>query len=112
MTAAVCVIAAEPPATARAMPKSMTLTTPLAGQHHVARLDVTVNDPGTVAELEGRADVGGDFQRPLDREPAFLRKHVAQGAALDELHDDVGDCCSAAGFLAGVVDRHDRGMVQ
>ena len=111
MTAAVCVIAAGTRHGAGDA-EVHDLDDALAGQHHVARLDVTVNDPGTVAELEGRADVGGDFQRPLDREPAFLRKHVAQGAALDQLHDDVGTAAPPLGFLAGVVDRHDRGMVQ
>ena len=41
-----------------------------------------------------------------------LAEHVAQGAALDVLHDDVRHRYPVVDVLAGVVDRDDRGMVE
>ena len=84
-------------------------------EHHVAGLDVAVDDAGAVAVVERRQHAAGDLERPLGQDLAALAQDVAQGPAGDELHDDVG--LRDAGpvgrlLLAGVVDGHDRGVVQ
>ena len=90
ITAAVWVIVEEASAIARAMPKSITLTSPVGREHHVAGLDVAVDDAGAVAVVERGEHAAGDLERPLGQDLAALAQDVAQGAALDVLHDDVG----------------------
>ncbi len=85
------------------------------GEHHVARLDVAVDDPGAVAVVERRQHAAGDLQRTLGEDLASLAHDVAQRAALHALHHDVG--LGHAGpvgghLLARVVGRHDRGVVE
>ena len=84
------------------------------GQHHVARLDVAVHDAGAVAVLQGVQDAVHDLQGPLGQQLAPVVQHLAQRAALDVLHDDVGLDVAAVGrhLLAGVVDRDDVGVVE
>src|SRR6185437_13302776 len=83
------------------------------GQHYVARLDVAVDDAVPVAEVEGRTDVADDLQGPPGHQPALGREHLLEGAAVYELHDDVGQLFAGrTALLAGVVDRDDRRVVQ
>ena len=84
-------------------------------EHHVARLDVAVDDPGPVAVVERRQDAAGDLERARRQDLAALAQDVAQRPAGHELHDDVGlrDAGPVGGLLlAGVVDSHDRRVVQ
>src|SRR5207247_9722573 len=63
----------------------------LAGEHHVARLDVAVDQAARVGGGERVADVGGDRGGPAGRRRPADAQQVAQGAALDVLHhDEVG----------------------
>ena len=85
------------------------------GEHHVAGLDVAVDDPGAVAVVEGREYAGGDLESTLGQDLATFADDVAQGAPGDVLHHDVGlGDVAAVGrhLLAGVVDRHDRRVVE
>ena len=85
------------------------------GEHHVAGLDVAVDDPRAVAVVERGQHAAADLQGPLGQDLATLAEYVAQGAAGDVLHHDVGLGDTGAvggGFLAGVVDGHDRRVVQ
>ena len=63
------------------------------GHHHVARLDVPVDQAHLVADLQRRQHVRGDLQRLVGGHRAVLPdvrvEHRAERAALDVLHDDV-----------------------
>ena len=65
-----------------------------------------------VAEVQRHAGVGDD----LDRSPGWqwtVGVHdIAQGDALDVLHDDVGQRAGGRFGLAGVVNRHDGRVTQ
>jgi hypothetical protein len=77
-------------------------------QPDVGRLQVAVNDPAGVRVLEGAADVGGDPDRALHREPAALGRHQALDVAAGHvLADDEG----IAVLLAGIENRDDVLMV-
>ena len=113
ITAEVCVIVVAPLASARAMPKSMTLTWPVW---------VSMTLPGLMSRwmmpcrwLNSRAEQmsADDLQRPPRHQPALGRQHLLEGAAVDELHDDVGQLFAGrAALLAGVVDGDDRRVVE
>ena len=86
-----------------------------AGDHDVRRLDVAVHDPVAVAEVQGAAHLGDDLHGAPRRQPSLGLEDVAQRPALDVLHHDVrhlGVAVRATVVLAGVVDRHDRRVVQ
>src|SRR6202008_4125761 len=51
-------------------------------QHHVAGLDVPVDDAVPVAELQGGADVGGYFQGAAGHQPPFGGQHLLEGPAV------------------------------
>ncbi len=80
--------------------------------HDVRGLDVAVDDAVLVAEVQRLAGVGDD----LDGLPGWDRSvavhDVAQRHAVDVLHHDVGQRAGRRLGLPGVVDRHDRGVVQ
>ena len=68
-----------------------------------------------MAVVEGGEHAGGDLQGSLGQDLAALADDVAQGPPGDVLHHDVGlGDVAAVGrhLLAGVVDRHDRGVVE
>ena len=108
MTALVCVMVAWPLASARAMPKSMTLTW---------LVSESITLPGLTSRwmmwclwLKSRAahmsattsQATAESKRPSAMQDLF------EGAAVDELHHHVGD----AGVFAGVEDGDDVGVVQ
>ena len=53
-----------------------------------------------------------EAHRALGGQRALPAQHVAQGLALDVLHDDVGGRAQGGAVLAGVVDRDDGRVVQ
>ena len=78
-------------ATARASPKSTTLTVPSVADQHVLRLDVAVHQPGPVRGGE-RGQHRLQHRDGLVRaQPAALPQHVAQRAAGDQLHHQEHD---------------------
>ncbi len=79
---------------------------------HVGRLDVPVHDPVLVRVGQRLQHPGDDDQRLLRRRGLRVEQQVADGAALDELHDDVRDGLTGHGVLAGVVHRHHRMVVE
>ena len=82
------------------------------GQHHVAGLDVPVHDAVAVAVVQRPQHPVGDLQRPFRQQPPVVAQQVAQGPAVDVLHHDVGHRGRPDHVLAGVVDRHDAGVVE
>ena len=117
MTACVCVMVAAESATARAMPKSMTLTAPVGVSMTFAGLMSRCTMPAwweyssaesTPAVISTASSMGT---------ACAVAQDVAHGVALDVLHDDerhVGDDAGGLGedVLAGVVDRDDRRVVE
>ena len=84
-----------------------------AGQHDVARLDVPVDDPVSVAELKRRADVGADLQRAPRLQRPLGGQHLFERPTVDEFHDDVGQrLAECPALFTGVVDGDDRRVVQ
>ena len=80
----------------------------LLGDQHVRRLDVAVDQAAAVGGVERRADLPDDADRALRRQAAARRvDERAQVGALDEAHREVQHAVG----LAGLVDRHDVGVV-
>ncbi len=52
-------------ASARAIPKSITLTSPDASQHHVRRFDIAVHNAVAVRVVQRSQNPGRDLERPL-----------------------------------------------
>ena len=77
-----------------------------ARDEHVGGLHVAVDDPGAVRGVEGVGDLLADADDVGDGETVVLVDEVAQGRAVDQLHDDVRD----AVVVAGVVGGDDVGM--
>ena len=89
--------------TARAMPKSVTLTWPSSVIRTLPGLTSRWIDAVLVGVAEGGGHVGADVGGPLGRQRAGRLEDRRQRAAVDVLHDDeVG-----AGVLAPVEDRDD-----
>ena len=87
------------------------------GEHHVGRLDVAVDDAHPVAVVQRREDALGDAGGLVGVHRGLLVQDLAQGLALHQLHDDVGQRDRRAPgleglVLAGVVDRDDGGVVE
>ena len=76
--------------------------------HHVARLEVAVDDRHRVHRAQHGAQLGGDRDRPLPRVRVVLGEVVGEVGAVDVLHDEVQLLALAArvvdGDQAGVVD--------
>jgi hypothetical protein len=70
----------------------------------VRRLEIPVHDAGLVRRLQRRGDLAGDRQRARRRQRAVVVHHLAEGAPLQELHDEV---VQAVVGLAEVGDVHD-----
>jgi hypothetical protein len=73
---------------------------------------VIITFPVPVAEVQRGADVGHDLDDPLLGQRPLGLDDLAQRLPVDELHDDVGQRAELALGLPGVVDRHDRRVVQ
>ena len=107
MTAPVCVRLSSV-FTARAMPKSVTFTSPVRGDEDVARLDVAVDHAVAVGEGERGGHAGADGGDLARRQRLGVAQDGGEGPAVDELHhDEVG-----AVVLAPVEDGDDVGMRQ
>jgi hypothetical protein len=78
------------------------------GQPDVGRLDVPVDDPHLVREVEPPADVHRHAGLLLDRETVDRHHRLAEVDALDVLHGDVVDAL----HLADLEDRHDVRVLQ
>ena len=90
-----------------ARPKSVILGAPSAGKQDVGRLEVAMDDPGLVGDVDGP----GQGAMQLGRRPARLRgacQAVGEAAPLEQLQ---GDERQAVG-LADVVDLDDVGMAE
>ena len=110
MTAAVEVIVAAESETARAMPKSMTLTWPWG---------VIITFPGFTSRwtiplrwLKSRAPQMSAERLIARSGAAGPRRSTSRRSALDVLHDDVRGRAGGGAVLAGVVDRDDGRVVQ
>lgn len=82
------------------------------GDDHVRGLDVAVHDAVLVRVGERFQDTRDDDQGLFGTRRLRAEQEVADGAALDQLHDDVRDGAAGDDVLAGVVDRHDRMVVE
>jgi hypothetical protein len=76
-------------------------------QHDVGRLDVPVDQPGRVGDVQGAGDLRGDIRGDPGPDGAVVQP-LAQRLAADQLHDDGLDAVVAA----GVVDADDRRVRQ
>ncbi len=65
-----------------------------------------------VAEVQRRRRIGHDLHRPARRQRPLGLDDVPQRPAVDVLHHDVRQRPVLGLGLAGVVDRHDRRVVQ
>ena len=105
---AVNVAVSPPSALVRvARPKSRILAGPVAGHHHVGRLQVAVHDAGGVRAGQPGGDVDGQPQQFVERQAAADHAS-AERRAVDQLH---GDEDAAAGF-ADVVHGDDVRIAQ
>jgi hypothetical protein len=69
----------------------------------IARLDVTVDDTALVGEVERLCKLLEQPDRPVERQRAVMPDQLVQGAAIQQLHDDVVDTA----LFGDVVDHHD-----
>jgi hypothetical protein len=79
-----------------------------ARDQHVGGLDVAVEEPARVGEVERRADLRDDARGARGLEPPVARDQRLQVGALDPAHGDV----ELAVLLARVVDGDDVGVVE
>ena len=91
-----------------ATPRSRTVTVPSGLHHHIARLEVAVDDRHRVHGGEDGAQLGGDRDRPRPGVRVVLGEVIGEVGALDVLHDEEQLVAVAArvvhGDKAGVVD--------
>ena len=84
------------------------LRMPLDVDHDVGRLDVAVDDPGFVGEIQRPKQFRHEPERSRDIESLARVKPVLEFLAVDVLHHDVGHVA----FGTEVVDLHDIAMVE
>src|SRR5262245_51916080 len=70
-------------------PEVEDLDAAVVGNHHVARLEIPVDDAGTMGGRETVGDLDADAQYATDRK-ALARHELGQGPARDQLHRDEG----------------------
>jgi hypothetical protein len=80
----------------------------LAVDEHVARLDVSVHEPGSVCLVECPRDLVDEVERALGLEAPLAPQQIPQIGAFDVLHRDVED----AVVFAGRDRPHDVRMVE
>ena len=77
-----------------------------------------MHDPVTVCIVQGGQHAGRDLEGPLRQEPPTTGQQLAQGHAIDVLHDDVWDddcgriALSGEGVLARVIHGDDVRMIE
>ncbi len=84
----------------------------VVGDDDVRRLDVAVHDAVLMRIGERLQHPGDDDQGLLGPGRLGVDEEIADGAALDQLHDDVRHALTADEILAGVVNGHDRMVVE
>ena len=88
-------------------PEIENLRVAAAGDEHIRRLDVAVDDPGGVRRLQRVGDLDRERQQQIDLERA-PGDAMLQRRPVEELHDEE----RAAVVLADIVDGADVGVVQ
>jgi hypothetical protein len=96
-------------AAARAMPKSMTLTSPSRVSITLAGLMSRCTMPAACETARAAQTSATTSQARCGSSRPLVQQHVSQGPPLQQLHDDVGN---AGVVLAGVEDRDDGRGVQ
>ena len=76
-------------------------------QQHVGGLDVAVDEPGRVRRVEPGGDLGDDRRRDVRRQALLALEQRVQVGPAHPAHDQV----EVPVRLAGLVDRHDVGVV-
>lgn len=78
----------------------------------VVRLEVAVDDALPVRFLDRAADLFEDLDRPLEGQAGLLGQHGGEAAAVQVLHDEIGDAAVGRGREAEVGHIDDVGMAQ
>ena len=93
--------------TALAMPKSVTIASPSCSITFSGLMS-RCTTPWPVGVVQGRGHVARDLERVLQRQLPLALEPLAQRFALDVGHDVVEQIPG----LAGIVERHDVGMIE
>ena len=82
------------------------------GEHDICWFDIAVNNPGFVRGLQCIGYRFENIRRFLGGQSSVLANDISQGAAVDPLHDDIWDGHAIQLGFAGVINRHDIGVIQ
>ena len=80
----------------------------VAGDQHVARFDVAMDDATAMREPERRRNIDCDLGRTIGVEHTLRADEIGQAATVDELHNDEVRVV----LLTPIEDAHDVGVIQ